>query len=164
MKFGYLLFLIGLFVTVFTSPPSEADNFDDFDSDETELITPIELTDETFEHLTQASTGATTGDWFIKFHAPWCGHCKRLEPTWNELAAKIGGKINIAKVNVDDNPSTAERFDVKGFPTLIFLRRGKFYKFTSHDRALNDFVKFATETYASAEEQGNILQKHTKIV
>lgn len=157
MQFGYLLFLLGLFVTAFTSTPKDAENFDDFDSEVKEKIVPIELSDETFEHLTQASTGATTGDWFIKFYAPWCGHCKRLEPTWRELAASIGHKINIAKVNVDDNPSTAERFDIKGFPTLVFLRRGKYYKYTSSDRTLGSLEKFVTEKYSGAEEQGTVV-------
>jgi hypothetical protein len=46
----------------------------------------IELTSENFEHLTQAASGATTGDWLIEFYAPWCGHCKRLGPIYEEVA------------------------------------------------------------------------------
>lgn len=57
------------------------------------------LDDSNFEHLTQAATGATTGDWFIKFYAPWCGHCKRLVPAWNELATEVKGRVNVAKVD-----------------------------------------------------------------
>eukprot|EP00961_Rhodomonas_salina_P134863 1814097-Rhodomonas_salina.1 len=65
------------------------------------------LTNENFEHLTQASTGATTGDWFVKFYAPWCGHCKRLVQPWEELAQQLkeeraNGEAHavIAKVDV----------------------------------------------------------------
>lgn len=46
----------------------------------------VVLTEANFEHLTQAASGATTGDWFVKFYAPWCGHCQRLAPAWDELA------------------------------------------------------------------------------
>ena len=53
-----------------------------------------------FEHLTQASTGATTGDWLVKFYAPWCGHCTKLAPTWEKLAEELKGVVNVAKVDV----------------------------------------------------------------
>jgi thioredoxin domain-containing protein 5 len=49
----------------------------------------IVLTNDNFEHLTQASTGATTGDWMVEFYAPWCGHCKKLAPTYEKLANGI---------------------------------------------------------------------------
>ena len=159
MRLGYSKFLL---VFVFFAYGIAKEDIMEEDQD-VEVTKPIILTDETFEHLTQASTGATTGDWFVKFYAPWCGHCRRLEPTWNELAEKVGGKVNIAKINVDESPSTAERFNIKGFPTLIFLRRGKFYKYTSSDRTLETLERFTSETYKEAEEQGEVPRELTTL-
>jgi thioredoxin-like negative regulator of GroEL len=52
----------------------------------------VDLTAATFDQ-------AKTGDWLVKFYAPWCGHCKNLAPTWEELATKSKGKFNVAKID-----------------------------------------------------------------
>eukprot|EP01068_Selenidium_serpulae_P007317 Selendium_serpulae@DN4680_c0_g1_i1.p1 len=105
--------------------------------------TVVNLTDDTFEHDTQATSGSTTGDWFIKFYAPWCGHCKNLAPTWDTLAKELKGEVTIADVDCTVQKSTASRFRIKSYPTLIFLRQGQMYKYNGsrEDAALADFAK-----------------------
>lgn len=55
-----------------------------------------ELNDTNFEHDTQASTGSTTGDFFVLFYAPWCGHCKKIKPEIETLAEEIRSKDMIS--------------------------------------------------------------------
>ncbi|CAN0435118.1 unnamed protein product, partial [Pylaiella littoralis] len=100
------------------------------------------LTDDDFERLTQVSTGATTGDWFIEFYAPWCGHCRKLEPAWTELAEKLGGEVNVGKVDVTANKGLGKRFGIKGFPTLLFFSHGSQYKFAG-PRKLENLLEYA---------------------
>lgn len=116
----------------------------------------IELDDENFEHETQAATGATTGDWFVLFYAPWCGHCKRFKPTWHQFADQVGHRINVAQVNVDESKGLAERFSIKGYPTLLFFKRGMYYKYMGN-RTIEDMSTFAFEKYAElATESGKV--------
>jgi len=111
----------------------------------------VELTDDNFEHQTQASTGQTTGKWFVKFYAPWCGHCVSLAPTWEDLAAKVAEEnpadgIVIAKVDVTQNSDIAKRFQIQGFPTLKYLADRKMYKY-SGGRNLDELHAFVTDGY-----------------
>lgn len=104
------------------------------------------LTTKNFEHLTQASTGATTGDWLVKFYAPWCGHCKKMEPMYEEVAKRLKGEVNVAKVDVPANRELGTRFDIKGFPTLLLLSKGKMYAYKGR-RTVDDIAEFARGGY-----------------
>jgi len=92
----------------------------------------VELNDSNFEHQTQASTGMTTGSWFILFKAKNCAHCKRLAPEFARLAndeeLQAAGVV-LATVDVPTNRRTSVRFGVRGFPSLIYLHKGKLYRF-----------------------------------
>jgi len=61
----------------------------------------------------------------VDFWAEWCGPCKRLAPTVDALAADYAGKVTVGKLNVDDNPNTAFRFQVRGIPTLLLFKAGQ---------------------------------------
>jgi protein disulfide-isomerase A6 len=80
----------------------------------------ITLTDKTFD-----STVFNSKDiWLVEFYAPWCGHCKALEPEWNEAASKLKGKVKLAKVDATVETQLASRFEVKGYPTIFYWNYG----------------------------------------
>jgi thioredoxin 1 len=60
----------------------------------------------------------------IDFWAEWCGPCKMIAPLLDEVADEYEGKLAIVKVNVDENPSTAQKFGVRSIPTLILIKDG----------------------------------------
>ena len=101
-----------------------------------------ELTDADFEYLTQASTGMTTGDWLIMFHAPWCGFCRRLSGDWEKVARGLHERAVVAKMDATVHFQTATRFDVISFPTIILLSKGKMYKH-SGGRSVESLIDFA---------------------
>lgn len=69
-----------------------------------------------------AFSAAVSGDWFVKFYAPWCVHCRKLAPVWEELATKLKGQINVAHLDATTNQQTARRFGIRGFPTLLYFK------------------------------------------
>jgi len=61
----------------------------------------------------------------VDFWAPWCGPCKMVAPVVEEIAKDYAGRLNVAKVNVDDNPSLAMKYGIRGIPTLLIFKEGK---------------------------------------
>ena len=75
----------------------------------------LELTVDTF------APNLSNGPMFVKFFAPWCGHCKKLAPIWKQLAHRMQNTLTIAEVNCDEHTALCKSNGIQGYPALIFL-------------------------------------------
>ena len=80
----------------------------------------VKITDANYEEI-----AATDKLILIDFWAQWCGPCRMLSPTIDDLANEYEGKAVIGKVDVDDNPDIAEKFSIRNIPTLLFVKNGE---------------------------------------
>ncbi len=77
------------------------------------------LTDADFE------TSVKAGVVLVDFWAEWCAPCRRLAPTVDQLAEQYTGRVTVAKVNIDENPTTPSKFMIRGIPTLLLFKNGE---------------------------------------
>ncbi len=84
----------------------------------------LEFTDDNFQQeVLNSDVGV-----LVDFWAPWCAPCRQIAPLIDQWAEKFNGKVKIGKVNIDDNPSIAERYDIQSIPTLMLFRSGEVNK------------------------------------
>ncbi|RFU35703.1 hypothetical protein B7463_g727, partial [Scytalidium lignicola] len=97
----------------------------------------ISLTAESFQSLVTM----TQEPWFIKFYAPWCGHCQALAPNWIQLGKERKGRLNIGEVNCDVEKRLCKDVRVRGYPTILFFRGGERVEYEGL-RGLGDLVSY----------------------
>lgn len=83
-------------------------------------VKPVHVTDSNFGEVVKNHSLALIDCW-----AAWCGPCVVIAPIIEELAKEYAGKVLVGKLNVDENPSTAMRFQIFGIPTLLIMKNGK---------------------------------------
>ncbi|MBA3765873.1 MAG: thioredoxin [Acidobacteria bacterium] len=81
----------------------------------------LEVTDQTFQDEVLQSDIPV----LVDFGAPWCPPCRMIAPTIKSLAEKYAGAALVCEMNIDDNSSTAQRYGIKGIPTLILFKNGR---------------------------------------
>jgi len=101
----------------------------------------VVLSDATFEEQTK------TGTWLVEFYAPWCGHCKRLAPIWEELATAAKSKYHVAKVDCTVEKDIATKQGVRGFPTVKLFIDGVVHDYKG-ERTVKAFTEFVESKMA----------------
>jgi thioredoxin 2 len=84
-------------------------------------VKPVTVTDATFSAEVERSPLPV----LLDLWAAWCGPCQMMAPMVDELALEMAGRLRVAKLNVDENPVTATRFNVRSIPTLLVLKAGQ---------------------------------------
>ncbi|VDL16197.1 unnamed protein product [Hymenolepis diminuta] len=103
----------------------------------------ITLTDANFDSLVLQSDD----DWLIAFIAPWCGHCQNLKPEWKRAAEQLRGKVKVGTVDATVHTGLAQRYQIRGFPTIKYFRSGKVEDY-DRGRSAEDIVTYGLEKHA----------------
>ena len=104
----------------------------------------------------------------VEFYAPWCGHCKKLEPKWKAAAAKLHGKVKIGKIDSDFETAVKDRFKIEGFPTIKVFPYGEKTDKNVEDydgpRETSDIVLYAEELIANSDIIPEIVEINSQAI
>ncbi|MCF8466226.1 MAG: thioredoxin TrxA [Sneathiella sp.] len=106
-------------------------------------MTTTKVTDSSFAKDVLESSGLV----LVDFWAEWCGPCKQIAPALDEISKEMGGKLTVAKINIDENPNTPTKYGVRGIPTLMLFKDGQIAATkvgASPKSAIEDWIKSAS--------------------
>jgi len=112
----------------------------------------IVLKDDNFDNLVDSDQS----DWLLEFYAPWCGHCKKLAPTYSQLATFLKEPrpnvrdVRVAKIDCTQQTELGRRFGIRGFPTLKLLSQGKMFDYRGN-RTFESFIEFINGGFKEIE-------------
>merc|ERR1719379_256927 len=113
-----------------------------------DTIDVVHLDSASFEHDTQAATGATTGDWLVKFYTPESEASKEMAEAWGELALNLKDRLTVAEVDCIESEELCRRFNVTKHPTLLFFRKGMVYTL-ANDGGISGWTEFVEGGFKS---------------
>ncbi|CAG9854335.1 unnamed protein product [Phyllotreta striolata] len=103
------------------------------------------------------------GHWLIKFYAPWCAHCQKLEPVWAEVGeALIHTNIKVGRIDCNHYPRIASEFGIRGYPTIKFIKADSEHTFTG-ERNTAEILTFASRVVGEAVNEISTPEKFDKI-
>ena len=109
-------------------------------------MSTLKVTDESFERDVLKAGQPV----LVDFWAEWCGPCKQIAPVLDQIAEELSGRVTIAKLNIEDSPSTPGRYGVRGIPTMMLFKDGQMSSMKVGAMPKAKILEWLTETGVSA--------------
>jgi thioredoxin 1 len=109
-------------------------------------MSTVPVTDESFEQDVLKAEGPV----LVDFWAEWCGPCKQIAPALDQISEELAGHVTIAKVNIDDSPTTPSRYGVRGIPTMMLFKDGRMASMKVGAMPKGKILEWLAETGVSA--------------
>jgi thioredoxin 1 len=109
-------------------------------------MSSVKVTDESFEQDVLQADGPV----LVDFWAEWCGPCKQIAPALEQIADELAGKVTVAKLNIEESPTTPSRYGVRGIPTMMLFKGGQMASMKVGAMPKQKIVEWLTEAGVAA--------------